>query len=391
MTANRSLHLTLPTIRYGAGCQVFRSGHNDRKGLLVLDKAVCRTHREKWAERNCCILKLPYGFEETPDAKSLIFPATIFSQQTMKKQSPMHYHKLKISSLRITRIAHYPRVSLRSGSSGGSSGGSSSSSTAQHILVSSLSLSLSARATSAATAYSLRNHKERTTSLWRRSQSTVLIHLDHILHLLLVMSLAMMEGKKVHLLVLDGHLHVKGLAILKSVILLLLVGELIGLVQVLLVLLQSNLEIQSLRSLLETNTDVGLLAVLLDSHDEITGRIQHGFNDLCFIHSPLPYRRTILADGRGGEQFSIIVHQFDVTSLSAENHVQCTKPDLVRPAGSTVTHTGVSWGNLIHVTSANVAEVLFKNIVTLHYLRIGLAPSSSPIHPQFIGYNGTYL
>lgn len=149
-----------------------------------------------------------------------------------------------------------------------------------------------------------------------------------------------------HLLVLDGHLDVEGLTILKSVILLLLVGELLGLIQVLLVLLESDLEVQSLRSLLETNADVRLLAVLLDSHDEITRGIQHGLNNLRLTPSPRPNSRTVLADGRGGEQLSVVVHQLDVAGLSAENHVQATEPDLVRPTSSTVTHTGVSGGIL---------------------------------------------
>ena len=46
MTADRSLPLSIPAIRYGAGCQVLRSGHNDREGLLVLDKTVSGTHKE---------------------------------------------------------------------------------------------------------------------------------------------------------------------------------------------------------------------------------------------------------------------------------------------------------------------------------------------------------
>lgn len=152
---------------------------------------------------------------------------------------------------------------------------------------------------------------------------------------------------------LDGHFHVKSLSLLQRVILLLLVGQIIGLVEVLLVLLQSNLEVQSLRSLLETNTDVGLLSVLLNSHDEITRRIQHRLN----------HRGTIVTNHSGGEDLLLVVHQLDVAGLSAENHVQSSEPDLIRPTGSTVTHTSVSGGNLVNVASADVAEVLLENIV----------------------------
>ena len=208
---------------------------------------------------------------------------------------------LKISSLQITPHNRESRVSLRSGSSRRSGSGS-----AHHVLL--FSLSLSAGATSTTTTYSSTQTNINTTRLWRRSQRTVLIHFNHIIHLLLVVSLSITPAIHTHLLVLDGNLHVKRLTVLKSVVLLLFVRELLGLVQVLLVLLEGNLEIQSLRSLLETDTDVSLLAILLNSHDEVTRRIQHGLNDLFLTRLPLPYSGTVVTDGRGGEQLSVVVN-----------------------------------------------------------------------------------
>lgn len=49
---------------------------------------------------------------------------------------------------------------------------------------------------------------------------------------------------------------------------------------ILLVLLKGDLEIESLGSLLETETDVGLLLVLLDSDDEVSGTIKDGLDSL---------------------------------------------------------------------------------------------------------------
>lgn len=207
---------------------------------------------------------------------------------------------LKISSLHITFEKRHSRVSLRSGS-----GRRSRSGSAHHVL---LRLSLSAGTTRTTTTYNSNRASEPTTGLWRRSQRTVLIHLNHIIHLLLVVSLSITPAIHTHLLVLDGNLHVKRLTVLKSVVLLLFVRQLLGLVQVLFVLLEGNLEIQSLRSLLETDTDVSLLAILLNSHDEVTRRIQHGLNDLFLTRLLLPYSGTVVTDGRGGEQLSVVVN-----------------------------------------------------------------------------------
>ena len=209
-----------------------------------------------------------------------------------------------------------------------------------------LSLRLSASSTSTTTS----------STLWRRSKGTVRTHLHHVIHLLLVVSLQIMPCVQTHSLVLDRHIHVKRLSVLQRVVLLLLVREILRLVQILLVLLQSDLEIESLRSLLETNTDVRLLAVLLDTHHEVTGGIQDG----------LDHRRTVVTDHGGSEHLLLVVHQLDVARLSTQNDVQRAKPDLVRPSGSTVSHTRVSWGNLINVASADVAQILLENIVVLH-------------------------
>ena len=208
---------------------------------------------------------------------------------------------LKISSLHITPHYRESRVSLLSGSSRRSGSGS-----AHHVLL--LRLSLSAGTTSTTTTYDSNQTNVPTTGLWGRSQRTVLIHLNHIIHLLLVVSLSIIPASHAHLLVLDGDLHVKRLTVLKSVVLLLFVRELLGLVQVLLVLLEGNLEIQSLRSLLETDTDVSLLAILLNSHDEVTRRIQHRLNDLFVTRLPRPYSGTVVTDGRGGKQLSVVVN-----------------------------------------------------------------------------------
>lgn len=208
---------------------------------------------------------------------------------------------LKISSLHIRREKRDSRVSLSSGGSRCSGSGS-----AYHVFL--FMLSLSARTTSTTTTYTSNEEKGVTTRLWRRGQSTVLIHFNHIIHLLLVVSLSITPATCPHLLALNGDLHMERLAVLKGVILLFFVRELLGLVQVLLILLKSNLEIQSLRSLLETDTNVSLLAILLNSHDEVTRRIQHGFDDLFVTLRQLPYSRTVVTDGRGGKKLSVVVN-----------------------------------------------------------------------------------
>ena len=57
-------------------------------------------------------------------------------------------------------------------------------------------------------------------------------------------------------------------------------------------------------------------------------------------------------------------------ALSSQDNSQRTHPNLVRPASSTVTHTRISWGDLVDIASANTAEDLLKYIVlhNLYYL-----------------------
>ena len=138
----------------------------------------------------------------------------------------------------------------------------------------------STTATSTTTTYPSAPSATPTSCLWRRGERSVLVHLDSVLHLSFVVSLRVTPPRCDHLLVLDGHIDVQRLSLLERVVLLLAVLLVLRLVQVLLVLLKSDLEVKSLGTLLETNTDVSLLAVLLDSHHEITRRIQHWLDHL---------------------------------------------------------------------------------------------------------------
>ena len=212
-----------------------------------------------------------------------------------------------------------------------------------------------------------------TAGLRRRCQSAVLIDLDGILDLSFVVPLLIRKQHRTHLLVLDGHIDVQRLALLQRVVLLLAVVLVLRLVQVLLVLLQSDLEIQGFRTLLETNADVGLLAVLLDSHHEVTRRIQHGLDHLQ--SSPIfrkPHRRTIVTNHGGSKDLLVVVNELHEAALSSQDNSQRTHPNLVGPTSSTVTHTRISWRDLVDVASANTAEDLLKYIV-LHNLYRWLA------------------
>lgn len=117
---------------------------------------------------------------------------------------------------------------------------------------------------------------------WGRSNETVGINIDVAGNSLSVVS---------SLLGLEVDIDVESLTLSEAVVVLLFVLVLfLGLLEIptderagkdiLLVLLKGDLEIESLGSLLETETDVGLLLVLLDSDDEVSGTIKDGLDSL---------------------------------------------------------------------------------------------------------------
>lgn len=80
-------------------------------------------------------------------------------------------------------------------------------------------------------------------------------------------------------------------------------------------------------------------------------------------------RRTIVTNHGGGKDLLVVVNELHEAALASENDSQRAHPNLVRPTSSTVSHTRISWGNLVNVASTNTTKDLLKNIVVLHYLQ----------------------
>ena len=63
---------------------------------------------------------------------------------------------------------------------------------------------------------------------------------------------------------------------------------------------------------------------------------------------------------------NVVVDELYDAALASEHDLELTVPDLVVPAGSTVTHTGGTGRNLIDEASSNSTQALFDFFVGGH-------------------------
>ena len=84
---------------------------------------------------------------------------------------------------------------------------------------------------------------------------------------------------------------------------------------------------------------------------------------------PKTYRRTVITNHRRSKHLLVVINELHKAALASENDSQRAHPNLVRPTSSTVSHTRISWGNLVNVASTDTTKDLLKNIVVLHYLQ----------------------